>query len=305
MSEECCGPTSSLDTTRAVNTKQVMARSLAAHGDQCFNGVVADGWDGVLNKNRVWWCHDINIKDVALTRLENVVFGSSWEQAVGQMYWGLPAERSYVIPHWCDKFTADSAKYDSKQTVFMWAGDQGKGLGILHAVLRHLRKDEGHDLKLIVYVPEERETYSEMMQEICREEFVDFRGTADNDSVRLAWAQEAHVAGLPFVNYEGCSLQLIEGMMGGCVPVVPSIASVPETVMVNRGTVYQWDPDPTRHALEFATKVNTLLNFRRSSPKDFEKIAMSYHWLAESRYDWPVVSGVWNNFTRSVLDRQP
>jgi hypothetical protein len=302
MNDACC-PSSGAEPIAATDSKSVLARSLGAKGADPFRGVVSEEPEA----GKVWWCRDVLRAHYERPNwsvppgVHSVVFPTSWEMTLGQVL--LNVDRSMVIPYWTDDVPPLTSKYEDEQTCFVWAGKPQHGLGILHATLRHLIKEEGVKCRLIVYCNDESGSYVELMQRVSNEEWVEFRGCADNDDVRIAMAEEGHVIALPFTDSVGQPLQLIEGMVGGMVPIVPCRGGLVETAIMNRGSVYRWSPDPQEHAVELATKAYHMCRFRRDDPAGFEALAMSYRQVARMKYDWEVVGSLWDNYSRSVLDR--
>jgi glycosyltransferase involved in cell wall biosynthesis len=303
MSEVCCAPEWAAPIGASTRL-EVLARSVNSKKVDLFNGVVSDDPE----PGKVWWCHDVlayyekHGGDGLKVDVRSVVYPTTWQMTLGTGLLNVPSSKGMVIPYWVDEIKPDTSKFDDPKTCFIWAGRPHHGLGVLHAVLKHLRSVEGRNLRLIAYCNDEWNDHVELMQMIANEEWVEFRGRADNDEVRRAIAQEAHVAALPYTIGAGQPLQLLEGMCGGCVPVVPCYAGLPESVIMDRGIIYHWEPDPAKHAANLARKVDSLLEFRKQSWHGFESLAMSYRQVARMKYDWEVVSGVWQNYTRAISE---
>ncbi len=311
MTEPCCE--AHADTVvKATRSNEVLMRSLDVHGGPAlaFNGVEVSDYPLA---DVVWWCHDPlswrhrydqeAVVAENINRVSHVVYSSTWHQTLGTALLNVPSAKGFVIPYWIDRLVPITSKYEEETTCFVWAGSPGKGLGILHATLRHLIKEENLDVRLVVFSNDDNEAWHPMMQHVTQDEWVEFRGRPDNDDVRRCVAEEGHVSALSFSSAESCPLQLIEALTAGMVPVLPCYAGLPEAMIVDRGTMYRWDSDPMQHAIELATKINSLVKFRNADPKAFEALAMSYHTIARVKYDWDTVSGVWGNFTRGIADR--
>jgi glycosyltransferase involved in cell wall biosynthesis len=304
VSDVCCAPAEEPKGIGASARDEVLSRSIIAHDVDLFQGLVDDS----PTPGKIWWCHDVlsvyhGAPDFSrIERVNSVVYATTWQATLGTALLNVPSHKAMVIPYWVDEIVPDTSKFDDKSTVFLWAGQPHHGLGILHAVLKHFKAVEGRDVRLIVFCNSDGGDHIDLMQTVSNEEWVDFRGRADNDRVRSAMATEAHVVALPYTIAAGQPLQLLEGMCAGCVPIVPCYGGLPESIIMDRGTLYRWDPDPTRHATNLARKIDAILNFKQQSWKGFESLAMSYRQVARMKYDWEVVSGVWQNYVRSSAD---
>ena len=271
------------------------------------------------DKIRVYWCHDLP-GDPECDFLANaeyrkkfhkLVFVSNWQMQRFIEYYNLPWDQCLVIQNAIDPIDPELIqKPDPKEEIrLIYHTTPHRGLNILAAVMEELVKQ--HDnLRLDVYSSLAIYGWEDSDNERNMQPIYDklksipgvyYHGTASNEEVRAAVAK-AHIFAYPSIWKETSCRCLMEAMSAGCLSVHSNLAALPETA-ANWSQMYQYDPEPSKHAGYLLNVLNGCINsiegmmVRGPSTKGYADVFYNWH---SRRVEW---SSLLNSLVDGISDR--
>jgi len=226
-------------------------------------------------------CHDLpgdpevqHLKDGGWEQYDKIVFVSNWQMMMYNIYLGVPYSHCAVICNAIDPIdVVPEDKHDGEKIRLIYHTTPHRGLNLLYAAFAELAKSN-KNIELDVYSSfkiygwEERDKPFEKLFQLCKEHpQINYHGSVPNSEVREA-LKKTNIFAYPSIWQETSCIALIEAMSAGCHCLIPNYGALWET---GGGAVYsyQWDEDPNRHAVKFASFLEQVIENISSSEESF------------------------------------
>lgn len=262
---------------------------------------------------KIYWLHDLpddpesaHLKSGGWNKFDKLVFVSNWQmqQYIGKF--GIPWYKCRVIQNAIQPFEYQEKKFDDDIIRLIYHTTPHRGLEILVPVFIKLC-EEYDNLELDVYSSFEiygwaqrDEPYQKLFDQCKVHPKINYHGYQPNKVIREA-LQKAHIFAYPSIWQETSCIALIEAMAAGCLCVHPNFAALYETA-ANFNLMYQWDSNPTDHAVMFYQHLDTAIHAVGSDHvQNALKTTRDY---TNHFYGWDVRIQEWTDFLNNIVIRK-
>ncbi len=260
------------------------------------------------DKIRILWCHDVaedpennHLRNGGWQKFHRLVFVSNWQMQDYIRTFDIPWSHCMVIANAIEPFALHEKP--SGPVRLIYTPTPHRGLNILTAAYKELRKIHGDDVELEVFSSfklynwEERDKdYQPLYDDLMATPGVTYHGTTSNEEVREA-LKRSHVFAYPSTWPETSCLCLIEAMSAGLVCVHPNLGALFETAG-NWTFMYQYQDSPERHAAVHRDALDMAVRKVKGGEIHELEAQRTY---ANLIFSWDMRKMEWEGFLSSLL----
>ena len=231
-----------------------------------------------------------------------IIFVSYWQQQMFNILYGIPYERSIVIPNAIDPIMIQN-KPNADRIKLIYASTPHRGLNIL---IDTLDGEEFASINWELSVFSSFKLYNRGSQDLEYQELFDrceknpnihYHGAQSNSVVRDVMA-DSHIFTYPCKYMETSCITAMEAMSAGNVVICPNYGALPETTS-NFSWAYNWEEDEERHRHIFGHILrDAIINYNQPNIREMINLQKVY---ADTFYSWAGRIPLWKQVMEAIL----
>lgn len=237
-------------------------------------------------------------------RFVKIIFVSYWQQQMFNILYGIPYERSIVVPNAIDPIIVQKKSSTKPVIKLVYASTPHRGLNIL---LDTVQGDDFSEINWELNVFSSFKLYNRSIQDSefqplfkrCEEDpRIHYHGAVSNHIVREVMA-DSHILAYPCKYMETSCLTAMEAMSAGNVIICPNYGALPETT-ANFSWSYNWEEDEERHRHIFGHILkDAIKSYEQPNIREMINIQKVY---ADTFYGWSGRLPLWNQVLTAILN---
>jgi glycosyltransferase involved in cell wall biosynthesis len=258
-------------------------------------------------KKQIYLLHDLpgdpeveHLRNGGWQKFDKLVFVSHWQQQMYNLILGVPYSAGTVLQNAIDPCIA-SRKESSDVCRLIYFSTPHRGLNILSAAFKELRKEFGQRIELSVFSSfdlygwEERDKpFGDLFRELTSTKGVTYSKSVSNSRIRSELLNH-DVLAYPSIWPETSCLVLIESMCHGLKCVHSSLAALPETSL-GLTNIYTYDERPQVHLKVFVDSMRSVV-YNHLEGKSIPPYTMQ---IANDLYSWEARSKQWTTLLDNI-----